>query len=253
MAYKLMAIDIDGTLLNHKGKISSANKTAVKKLVDQGTKIVLCTGRPFKEAIEYAKELGLDKTQEYLIDYGGSMIQDYNGKVIYQQTMRNHDCTEISQFLFAHKIAFKMIDTQGNLYDSDQEWTERRMLQPDLAVLKFLMTTHKHKLIKWSELLHTTYDQKFFVVETSPKEVEICPKDTNKGTGLEHLIKYLKLEPKHVVAIGDMDNDLPMLKLAGLSIAMGNANDNVKEICDQETSDNDHDGLAHAIEQYLLK
>ncbi|GEO77788.1 Cof-like hydrolase [Companilactobacillus mindensis DSM 14500] len=253
MNYKLIAIDMDGTLLNSKSKISAANKQAVTEAVKQGTQIVICTGRPYKEALVFAKELGLNQTDQYIIDYGGSMIQDDSGKVIYQKVLRNQECTDIAQTLFANKINYHLIDTKGNLYDSDQDWTEKRMLQPKLSILKFLVSGHKGKIAKWAEFLHEQYDSDYFVVKTSPKEVELCPKNVNKGTALEHLIKYLKLKPNQVAAIGDMDNDLPMMKVAGLSIAMGNANDNIKQACDVETLDNDHDGVSATIEKYILE
>lgn len=248
-----MAIDLDGTLLNSHGKITTGNKEAIQKAIKQEIQIVICTGRPFKEALGFAQELELNQSNQFIIDYGGSMIQDDNGKVIYQQTLRNQDCTDIAQFMFAHKINYKLIDNAGNLYASDQDWTEKRMLQPQLAVLKFLMSGHKGKIDKWSDLLHQEFDDKYFIVKTSQKEVELCPQNVNKGTALEHLIKHLKLKPKQVAVIGDMDNDLPMMKLAGLSIAMGNANENVKNESDVETLDNDHDGVSAAIEKYILK
>lgn len=248
-----MAIDLDGTLLNRHGKIMAANKAAVQKAITQEIQIVICTGRPYKEALGFSQELGLNQSNQFIIDYGGSMIQDDSGQVIYQQMLRNQDCTDIAQFMFANKINYKLIDNLGNLYDSDQDWTEKRMLQPQLAVLKFLMSGHKGKIDKWSDLLHQEFDGKYFVVKTSPKEVELCPPNVNKGTALEYLIKHLKLKPKQVAVIGDMDNDLPMLKLAGLSIAMGNANSNVKNESDVETLDNDHDGVSAAIEKYILK
>lgn len=251
MDYKLIAIDLDGTLLNSKSKISKVNKESIKKTVAAGVKVVICSGRPYQEARKYAIELGID-AQEYLIDYGGSMIQKYDGEIIYQQTLRNRDCEEIANFLTDHKVDFHLIDNQGNIYDSYQEWTEKRMLTSSLGVLKFLMNAHRSRLDKLADLLHQTYDDNYFVVKTSPKEVELCPQNTNKGTALERLIKYLKFSPKQVIAMGDMDNDLPMMKVAGLSIAMDNAAENVKNACDETTADNDHNGVSLAIEKHLF-
>ena len=244
---------MDGTLLNGKGKISAANNQAVAQAIEQGVQIVICTGRPYKEALAFANELKLNQTDQFIIDYGGSMIHNHTGKIIYQRTLKNQECTDIAQYLYANKVNYHLIDNQGNLYDSDQDWTERRMLTSDLAILKFLISGHKHKIDRWAAMLHDQYDQNHFVVKTSSEEVEICPQNVNKGIALEYLIKYLKLKPKQVIAIGDMDNDLPMMKLAGLSIAMGNANDNIKQACDVETLDNDHDGVKAAIEKYILE
>lgn len=252
MDYKLVAIDLDGTLLNSKNHVSEQNKTTVAHAIDIGTHVVICTGRPFKQAHKFASELGVTESDEYIIDYGGNMIQKYTGETIFQQTLHNRDCEIISKFLIEHKVDFKLIDNAGNLYESNQEWTEKRMLNPQLSVLKALMHVHKNKRDQLADLLHNQFDKDYFIVKTAPEEVELCPKDVNKGSGLKELIKYLKLSQKEVMVIGDMDNDLPMMKLAGLSVAMGNAADNIKNACDVVTLDNDHDGVSAAIEKYIL-
>lgn len=253
MDYKLIAIDIDGTLLNDRQKISDDNVQAVKAALKDGIKVVLCSGRAYDGVIGNAQKLGISGSDQYMIYFGGNIIENYNNEIIYQKVLKNENCEIIANFLTAHKIHFELIDTKGNHYDSYQDWTEKHMLDTNLGIVKFLLNTHKRKLAAMAELVHAEYDQNYFVVQTSDHELELFPKDVNKGLALEHLVKHLGISMKKVMAVGDMDNDLPMLKRAGLSVAMGNATAEVKSIADVETADNNHSGVAAAIDKYILK
>jgi len=253
MDYKLIAIDIDGTLLNDKQKISKENIQAIRRALKQNVKVVLCSGRAYDGVIGNAQEIGISGADQYMIYFGGNIIQNYNNEIIYQKSLKNEQCEKIADFLTEHKINFELIDTKGTHYDSYQDWIEKHMLHSELGIVKFLLNTHKKDLNKMADLLHTTYDQHYFVVQTSDREIELFPKDVNKGIALEYLIKHLGINIKETMAVGDMDNDLPILKRVGLSVAMGNATDEVKDICDVETSDNNHSGVAAAIDKYILK
>ncbi|KRO00155.1 Cof-type HAD-IIB family hydrolase [Companilactobacillus kimchiensis] len=253
MDYKLIAIDIDGTLLNDKQKITKENIQAIRQALNKGIKVVLCSGRAYDGVIGNAQEIGLNGPDQYMIYFGGNIIQNYDDQIIYQKALHNEDCEEIANFLMDHKIHFDLIDNKGTHYDSYQDWIEKHMLDTNLGIVKFLLRTHKHDLTKMADLIHTTYDGNYFVVQTSDQEIEMFPKDVNKGIALEYLVKHLKIDIKQVMAIGDMDNDLPMLKRVGLSVAMGNATDEVKEISRVETLDNNHSGVAAAINKYILE
>lgn len=252
MTYKLMAIDIDGTLLNDAQEITAENIQTIKSAIRTGTKIVLCSGRDYNGVIGNAKALGLKGADEYMIYFGGSMIQNFAGKVIYQKTLTKNDCIELINFFTVHKIQFELIDTEGQRFNNYQSWLKQHNLKPDLKIVKFLLTTPKDDLAKTERLLHASYDQNYFVVQTSATEIEIFPKNINKGTALTYLTNYLQIDLADVIAVGDMDNDLPMLKLAGLSVAMGNAVIEVKKISDIETADNNHSGVAQTIKEYIL-
>lgn len=252
MGYKLIAIDMDGTLLNSKQKVSQKNIQAIQAAKSKGIYVVLCSGRAYDGIIDSAKILGINQSNQYMICYGGSVIQNYDQEVIYQRTLKNENCEEIARYLTDKKIHYKFIDNLGTLYQSYQDWIEKHMLNPKLGIVKVLLKTRKHKLSEVLNLIHDKYDDNYFVVQTSDKELEIFPKDVNKGNALQRLTKYLKISPKEVMAIGDFDNDLPMLKVANLSVAVDNAIPKVKEVSDVVVSDNDHSGVAEAIEKYAL-
>jgi HAD-superfamily hydrolase, subfamily IIB len=252
MTYKLMAIDIDGTLLNDEQKITPKNIQMIQAAMHKGTKIVLCTGRDYQGAISNANRLGLKGSDEYMIYFGGSRIQNFDGKVIYQKTLAETDAIELINFFTVHKIRFDLIDSEGVHSTSYQTWAKRSAKNPDLKIIKFLLTTNEEDLAETAALLHVNYDQSYFTVQTSATELELFPKGINKGTALTYLANYLQIDLADVVAVGDMDNDIPMLKRVGLSVAMGNAIIAVKKICDIETADNNHSGVAQVISNYVL-
>lgn len=252
MTYKLMAIDIDGTLLNDEQKITAENIQTIKTAMHNGTKIVLCSGRDYEGVIGNAEALGLNGADEYMIYFGGSMIQNFAGKVIYQKTLTENDCIELINFFTVHKIQFALIDNEGERFSSYRDWLQQSNRHPNLKIVKFLLMTKPNNLAETAKLLHTNYDHNYFIVQTSATEIEIFPKNINKGTALKYLTDYLKIDLADVIAVGDMDNDLPMLKRVGLSVAMGNAVIEVKKICDVETADNNHSGVAKIIQEYVL-
>lgn len=252
MKYKMIAIDMDGTLLNSKQNTSESNILMIQKALKSGVKVVLCTGRDYDGIIRSAKKIGLNKNNQYMIYFGGSVIQSYGKKILYQKTLKNENCESIANFLSNRKVQFELIDNLGDHYDSYQDWIEKQMLNRKLGIVKFIIKTHKHELDKLLGLMHTNYDKDYFIVKTSANEMELFPQGINKGSALVHLAKHLGISMNQVVAIGDMDNDIPMLKRVGLGIAMGNASAEVKKISNVETTDNDHDGVANAIREYVL-
>jgi HAD-superfamily hydrolase, subfamily IIB len=194
----------------------------------------------------------LDNADQYMIYFGGSVIQSYDRSILYEKTLKNDKCKLIAEFLTTRKVHFELIDNHGEHYDSYQDWIEKYMLNPKLGVVKFLLRTHKRDLDKLLDLMHTTYDKDYFIVKTSTNEMELFPEGVNKGSALEYLAKHLSVTMNQVMAIGDMDNDISMLKESGLGVAMGNASAEVKAISDVETTDNDHDGVAMAIKKYAF-
>lgn len=252
MDYKLIALDMDETLLNHKKQITTENKTAISQALEKGIKVVLTSGRSHDGMAYCAKELGIEGPDQYMITNGGDTIEKTTGELIFKKTLENRFCHQISDFLVSKKIKFILIDTTGATYDSYQEWLEKRMLEPELEIVKVLMHIKKHNFEEVAQLIHQTYDEDFFVVKTGAEYLEIFPKDINKGTAVRRLAKHLKIDMKQVIAMGDMDNDIPMIKLAGMGVAMENAEPEVKEASNFITKDCNHSGVGFAIEKFAL-
>lgn len=246
---------MDGTLLNHQQEVSKDNKKSIQEAMNQGVKVVLCSGRDMSGLSEYAKGLGLDQDihEQYLIYFGGSIIENYRHQTFYKKTLPNEYCEQIANFLEKNAINYHLIDIKGTLHSSYENWLSEWGNNDELSVVKFLLDTRERDFNETSKLIHSTYDADYFIVKTSDHEIEMFPPDVNKGTALRFLANHLQIDPQQIMAIGDMDNDLPMLKLAGLSVAMGNGTDEIKTIADVVTEDNDHSGVGIAIRQHVLE
>ena len=163
-----------------------------------------------------------------------------------------------------------MVDKTGNTYTSNSELLDRYtikqafendnglylkepdQLPDDFEIVKAIINGNEKELDNITNMVHKRFDKDYFVVRTGVGFLEIFPKDVNKGTAIKFLAQYLGLNMEQTMAMGDRDNDLPMLEVAVKAIAMGNAVDNLKKHSDFVTSDNDHDGVGVAINKFVL-
>lgn len=129
---------------------------------------------------------------------------------------------------------------------------EPDQLPNDFEITKAIINGDEREIDGISEIVHQKFDKDYFVVRTGVGFLEIFPKDVNKGAALKALTKVLKLNIDETIAMGDRDNDIPMLKIAGKGIAMGNALPDVKKSSEYVTTDNNHSGVGKAIEKFVL-
>jgi HAD-superfamily hydrolase, subfamily IIB len=125
-------------------------------------------------------------------------------------------------------------------------------LPDDFEITKAIINGEENEIDSISEMVHQKFDKDYFVVRTGVGFLEIFPKDVNKGAALTALAKELNLDLSETMAMGDRDNDIPMLKIAGKGVAMGNALPGVKESSDYVTTDNNSSGVGKAIEKFAL-
>lgn len=252
MTYKLIAIDMDNTLLNSKKEITDKNKDIIKLAKNKGIKIVLCSGRFYNEMYSYVKELGLFENNQYMITNGGAIIENCNKKRIYQDTMSLTSCHKLSSFLESHYINFQFVEINGQTYSRFEEWEKAKQKNNKLEIVKVLFQDSREVLDQLSYKIVKQFGQDFFVVRPGDEFLEMFPKNVNKGQAVKWLSKYLHIDLKQVMAIGDMYNDISMIELAGNGIAMGNAVDKVKDVSDHVTLNNEQSGVGVAIEKYAL-
>lgn len=268
--YKLIAFDMDGTLLNSKKQIRPETLKAIDKAFDAGKEVILCTGRCIAELKEYMEQL---PRLRYIVGVSGALVYDVKEeKEIYMKEIpkeQMHQILEsvkgidamphimnhasiVSERDFENMEHFdmkgyiplfdKVATKVDNLYDYYEEY--------EIPVAKFnLYHATGEKRDKTKNLLKDTGLE---LVDAEQTSVEISAKGITKGTGLEQLCKYLGITMNEVIAVGDADNDIDVLSKVGLAIAMGNANEKVKSICDVIVSDCDSDGCVEAVEKYLL-
>ena len=266
----LIAIDMDGTLLDSNHAISARVKTAIGAARAQGVRIVLATGRPFSGIEEYLEELGLGGEGDYCITFNGAVIQNAAGTEVIAETTLGYD-----DFIYAEKVArdlgvhFHVLyersmmtpnadissHTVRDAYISRTPLIYRSVEQVDPAwrFRKFMMVDEASVLDRAIANLPPELTQRYTVVKSAAAFPEILHPEAGKGRALETLAAHLGVPAERIMAIGDQENDLVMLQFAGVAVAMGNAIDAVKAVADHVTTSNNEDGVGVAIERYVLK
>lgn len=270
MNYKLIALDLDDTLLTSKKTISVENKRAITRALDKGIKVVLCSGRTHNAVVKFAEGLGISGPDQYMITNGGAIIENMEEKIIFQKLMSNQFYREFVRFIKENKLHYNVVDNRGNTYTSADEHLDKytimqafendnglylkepNQLPDNFEITKAIINGDEKEIDSISEMVHKKFDKSYFVVRTGVGFLEIFPKDVNKGAALKVLTKELNLNVSEVIAVGDRENDIPMLKIAGKGIAMGNALATVKKSSDYVTADNNHSGVGKAIEKFLI-
>ncbi len=289
--YKLLAIDLDGTLLNSYGEVSEKTREALIKAKNQGIEVVLASGRPISSTESLALDLGVDN---YLISGNGSAVYDIKKQeVIYDRFLTKKQVLEIAELcetnsffynvytedevianslnynvLFYHKENIKKIEekrTHINIVQNILEYIKESGKEKFLKITvcdesQFIFNSIMRKLkeIENIDVLETAYMSRKKIksgtenVDINYYYTEITNKNVNKWSAIEYLINILNVKPEEVVAIGDNINDIEMIQNSGLGIVMGNSNPKMKEIADKIVSDNNNEGVLEAIQKYIL-
>ncbi|BDR57415.1 Cof-type HAD-IIB family hydrolase [Xylocopilactobacillus apis] len=266
---KLVAIDIDDTLLNSKHHVLASTKEAVKKAAGLGVKVVLCSGRALAGVMPFLKELGLTKPDQLVATCNGGIIMNLAGEIISKHVLQTSDFDKIRSFCDNHHVNYNALDDQSMLYTTNHQINWYTITQADenkdgivildekdlpinFTLVKVVMTGVPDLLDQVEVDLRKEFSNGYYIVRSMRPFLEIANPNANKGTAVSDLTDYLNLAPEEVMVIGDELNDLPMFKFAGTAVAMGNANPDLKEHATYVTSDNDHDGIAQAFEKFIL-
>ncbi|ETY75395.1 hydrolase [Lactiplantibacillus fabifermentans T30PCM01] len=270
MTIRLIALDIDDTLLNSEGKLLASTITAVEKAVAQGIKVVLCTGRPLAGVAPYLKALHIDGDDQYVITYNGAVIESVAGRVVSKHLVDNADYRKMTAFGQEHHVPFNVLDEDSNIYTADRDvnwvtvvqgWENKagllirdpEELPADFQITKGLFVGDPKQLDAVEPLVEKTFGDHLYVIRAGEYFLELMNPVVNKGQALKDLAKILKLDASEVMACGDEKNDLPMFDFVGTAVAMGNGSDEAKAHANYVTGTNDEGGLAAAIEKYALK
>ncbi|WHY79659.1 Cof-type HAD-IIB family hydrolase [Neobacillus sp. WH10] len=239
---KLVALDMDGTLLNYKGQISEANRQAIKAAQDKGIYVVLSTGRSLTTCREHADALELTS---YLVTVNGSEIWDEKRELVERNFVKAELIEWMWELTKQHKTKFWAISTERNWHDEMPE---------DIHNIEWLKFGFNIDDDATRELILKELEAKaeFELSNSTLKNIEVNPLGINKAKGLGVVCSRLGIEMKNVMAVGDSRNDLMMIKSAGLGVAMGNAQDVVKAAADWVTATNEEDGVAKAIHTWVL-
>ncbi|MDQ2663435.1 MAG: Cof-type HAD-IIB family hydrolase [Candidatus Eremiobacteraeota bacterium] len=261
MRFDLIALDLDGTLLDSREDVSARNRRAIRSALDAGIRIVLVTGRGVDTPIRISKDLGLNLP---VICCHGALTKDFGANRIlghipvplpYAKAMVEYAEREgLSIAIYLDELFYRL--DGGKLFMDDMRgpaWREVRtfgdVLHAAPTFIRFLGAESVEAMQReFGDLpLHFKYESWLDFVECA-----VTNRDATKQRALARLCADFQIAPEKVLAIGDSRNDVPMLKWAGMGIAMGNALPEVREAVRRVTASNDEDGVALAIERYAF-
>jgi len=268
--YKLLVLDIDGTLLDKNGVISAEDRNALAKVCDLGLLVSLSTGRVVKACSRIISQLSLDG---YHIFFDGALVSNPNhGKELYVQPIDKVVVKQAIEFSHLNGINLEFYSA-GHYFVERETWASdiRRDFYHTLPtvvditklwqkerIIKGVLTVHSPEEKARAELLYLQFkDSLSFSLTKTPAYPEVdfinvLAPDVSKGEALRALASHLRISLTEIMAVGDGPNDISLLSSAGLAIAMGDAPDELKAVADFITLDVDHNGLAAAVKKFLL-
>lgn len=288
--YKLVAIDLDGTMLNKYGVITENTKNVIKKVQEKGVEVIIASGRPINSVKNFSKEIN---SQKYFISGNGAITYDIkNDKILYENILNKNKVLQVIKICEENSIYYNVYTENGiiaknlnyntlyyykeninkseenkthiniveNIYDYIENRNEKilKIMICDGSKTIFNSIMKKIREITDIEILDVSHMSRK-IIKQGTEEIaleyfytEISAKDVDKWNALEKLIELMNITKEEVVTIGDNANDIKMLKNAGLGVAMGESAPYVKECANEVTTSNDNDGVAVILEKIFL-
>ena len=283
---KLLFTDLDGTLLTDDKRILDEDLESIGMMLSQGHKLVLCTGRPLTSAKRLARQYGFDKPGFFLVSFNGGLIYDYATE---KSILTRHIPVESVKFIMdaAHAWGMHAHTYAGDLvvseYETEQLKTYCRLMQMEYEVVPDIcayfgrvspetvpgapinvvvkppikvnvITPFDHAgLVEFREEMRKTTSGRLFDVFSKPEMLEFSHMKSNKGEAVRYMADFYKVGIEDTLAVGDEENDCPMIEAAGVGIAMANASPVAKDLADYVTQcDNNHSGMSEIIKKFVL-
>ena len=266
--YKLVALDIDGTLLNSQKQLTSRVCAAIKSAKQQGVKVVLASGRPLEGMLATAKILGLDGINDFILPFNGSLIiKPVSKEILHSAILTGKDAIKLKQLadnLGVNILAFSptrglitpkhntYTDYEAKLNNIEYSIVDFNQLEPDEAILKVMMIDEPELLSQAIAQLPNSLKMQYSMARSLPFFYEFMNPDSNKGMGMKALANHLNLTADEIICVGDAENDLQMIQFAGLGVAMENASAQLKASANYICASNDQDGVAEVFEKFVL-
>ena len=269
MKYKLLVLDVDGTLLNDEREISKRTLAALLKVQQMGARIVLASGRPTYGLMPLAKTLELGNYGGFVLSYNGcQIIKAQNGEILFERRINPEMLPYLEKKARKNGFAIFTYHDDTLITDSpDNEYIKNEALLNNLKIIredefstaidfapcKCMLVSDKEKALigleqHWEKRLAGTLD----AFRSEPYFLEVVPCGVNKANTLGALLEHLGVTREEVIAVGDGVCDVTMLQLAGMGVAMGHSQDSVKVCADYVTASNEEDGVALAVEKLIL-
>ncbi|MBN2933393.1 Cof-type HAD-IIB family hydrolase [Limosilactobacillus fermentum] len=272
MSIKLIAIDIDGTLINDQLEITEKTKETLQKATAQGIKVVLCTGRPMTGVHKYLDQLGINNlADQYVISFNGALAQTTSGQVISQFTLPFEKLVDLSAVALKADVHL-LAETADAMYVLNQDISsyavyesslvslpityksidQLNTIKNDLVISKLMITDEPAAIDGFSAKLTAPIKRAFNIVRSEPYYLEFVNPSASKGAALASLGQELGVARTEMMAIGNAQNDESMITYAGIGVAMSNSIPSTIQLADELVADNNHDGVAEAVEKFAL-
>lgn len=267
MRYKLIAIDLDGTLTNQKKEVTPYTQQILRRAAARGAVIALASGRPTLGSLPVAETLCLGDLGGYVLAYnGGHILECSSGKDLYRAVFPTECIREAVEYARSCHLAIITYDQEGIVTEGPVDrYVEHEAYNNNLPVkivkdlisyltfpiVKLVICGEPAKIGQIEGPMVSRFAGRLDIYQAEPVFLDVMPLGVKKSSGLERLMRELHIDRSALMAFGDANNDLPMLEMAGFSIAMGNADEAVKKAADFVTKSNDEDGVAYAIQKFL--
>jgi len=263
MAYRLIAIDIDGTLLNEAEQIPPRVLDAIQQAKKKGAYVVLSTGRTRKGALRFYEALALNTP---FITAGGAEVHDASGRLMFSQNVDPALVRKVLEFAYKRGlhpqvyIDGELVFREHNEYAAAYErpYGFPGVVVPELMEMGDIATPKVLYVMEADQVADVRNETKALfptltIKQSRPTYLEFMDPAVSKGKALEFVAAHYGLNMSEVIAIGDTEIDAPMIEAAGLGVAVDNAYEHVKQTADIVCPSNDDGGVADVIHQYILE
>jgi len=262
--YKLIAMDIDDTLLNDRLEVTPGTREAIFAAMEMGVTVTLATGRMYASARNIAAQIGLNVP---IITYQGALVKNsLDGKVWYERYLPSEAAAKVYEYAVRRGLHVQLYWNDALFAMEDNEKLREYaalsrvpyVIERDLAKLldkplpKMIVIDEPAKLDEVAIELKSELGDEVHITKSKPHYLEFLHREGTKGDALRHLAAELDCSLSQVIAIGDSWNDIEMIRTAGLGVAMGNAVPQLKEVADYVTLSNNEEGVRHVIEKFVL-
>ena len=265
MKYRIIALDLDGTLTNSEKKITEKTRKRLMDFQKNGGKVILASGRPTMGIMPHAENLRLSEFGGYIMAYnGGCVIDCAAGKTMFSSNLPLSVVPEICDVIKDYPVGIntyegssilagneinKYTETEARINGMDIKFVDNFAEYVNFDINKCLLHGEPDVICELEKILSGKYKGKLGIFRSEAFFLEIVPNGIDKAKSIDKLLKMIDIKTEHCIACGDGFNDISMLKYAGLGVAMSNAKQPVKDAADYITLSNDEDGIAHLLKR----